>query len=870
MATPKEWRRRGRSFGLLALIVCGVLLGGAGFALADIGGTTSATLTATPYYASVGTVVQLSGTGMAANEAVTVDVNYPDGSLAQEDGVQADASGNFSDSYTVQATDPSGIFTVTATGQQSGLTASATFDPAVQADCLQFDNPGQFDPVTPVVGLDSDGVGVDISWLDQCSNEQHYIVQRSTSSSGPWTDVATLDPVAGQGGTGSYEDTSAGAGNCGTTYYYRIEAIVTNPGNDNQTSFSDVSSGIIVACPETPTVSTQIHRHGDSTTDYTGSSVGLGSVIFDTASVSTVTNDIPAGSSVTFKFYSAAGCTGSYTSESKDLTGGSTSESVDSSETSALHPGSYSYLASFVSGNTNLVASGDATCENVTVNQATPDVATGFEDSSNAPVTSPVALGTNLHDAATVTGIETTGFNPTGTVSFTFYGPNTGANASSCTASATNPSTAEGSHILDGNDPGSADGSNTVGPLHAGYYAFQASYPGNTDYGSATSPCESLTVNKADTTTTTQVLAGTTDVTGGSVPPGVTIIDRATVTSTNTSGFSFAGTSNIVYKLYSGACGTGSLLHTTTGNYPSDSDQANTSGSPLAVGSYCFRAQYLGNGDYNGSTAADENFTVVPTAAVTDSSLCTFAEDGVQNQFRLIYTPDIGAPTYKLNASNPGQFYYNVFHFGSAGPVSINIPAPFVTQGTVATHVYSGVTVTGTSSNFCLTPGTLVGQSSTQVTSTSSRTITVNVPAGFSYITIHLDYGYKGLDGCTKDSTTLTATCGTTSITSPKQYAFDGVSPAVQSENVFKKDPGIGGLVTQASTGNPVVGTTVKIYDGSNKLLGTVTTDSDGWYMWAYKYTGKAATFVVKLPAYNQSQTVTLKSNSFLVVNFGV
>ena len=40
--------------------------------------------------------------------------------------------------------------------------------------------------------------------------------------------------------------------------------------------------------------------------------------------------------------------------------------------------------------------------------------------------------------------------------------------------------------------------------------------------------------------------------------------------------------------------------------------------------------------------------------------------------------------------------------------------------------------------------------------------------------------------------------------------------------------------------------------------------------MWAYKYTGKAATFTVKLPAYDQSKSVTLKSNGYLVVNFTV
>ncbi len=38
--------------------------------------------------------------------------------------------------------------------------------------------------------------------------------------------------------------------------------------------------------------------------------------------------------------------------------------------------------------------------------------------------------------------------------------------------------------------------------------------------------------------------------------------------------------------------------------------------------------------------------------------------------------------------------------------------------------------------------------------------------------------------------------------------------------------------------------------------------------MWQYKYTSKPAAFIVKLPAYNQSKSVTLKSNGFLVVDF--
>src|SRR5437867_327547 len=80
--------------------------------------------------------------------------------------------------------------------------------------------------------------------------------------------------------------------------------------------------------------------------------------------------------------------------------------------------------------------------------------------------------------------------------------------------------------------------------------------------------------------------------------------------------------------------------------------------------------------------------------------------------------------------------------------------------------------------------------------------------------------------------------------------AADGVvavSDTVVNSNVFKHDPGIGGLVLE-SDGDPVSNVQVEI--SSTKKLATVYTDQHGWYMWAYKDTGKAATFTVELPAY--------------------
>lgn len=49
--------------------------------------------------------------------------------------------------------------------------------------------------------------------------------------------------------------------------------------------------------------------------------------------------------------------------------------------------------------------------------------------------------------------------------------------------------------------------------------------------------------------------------------------------------------------------------------------------------------------------------------------------------------------------------------------------------------------------------------------------------------------------------------------------------------------------------------------------MSTLYTDEDGWYMWSYKYTGKATTFTVKVPAYGLSKSDTLKANGFLAMD---
>ena len=76
----------------------------------------------------------------------------------------------------------------------------------------------------------------------------------------------------------------------------------------------------------------------------------------------------------------------------------------------------------------------------------------------------------------------------------------------------------------------------------------------------------------------------------------------------------------------------------------------------------------------------------------------------------------------------------------------------------------------------------------------------------------------------------------------------------------------IAGLV-QDAWGYPVVGARVQIWERS-VLRATVYTDEHGFYLWAYKYTGKPTTFTVKLPEFGMQITFAFKSNGIVVANF--
>jgi len=297
--------------------------------------------------------------------------------------------------------------------------------------------------------------------------------------------------------------------------------------------------------------------------------------------------------------------------------------------------------------------------------------------------------------------------------------------------------------------------------------------------------------------------------------------------------------------------------------------------------------------------------------------MCNFDTNTNQggHQFRLLFTQN-SSSTYGLTASNPGQFVYNIFQFnGTKVSITASIPYPFVTQGAVPVHIYDSVTVVTLNGVTCFVPGNdvtsmytitpppagTIGLSSYPGNFGTSATITVNGPVpstGQAYIWIHLDFGLKKTTGYKQvsDLSTGTRVCdllkaskgddndanatltGTAKVSICDNDTFNfsatgtitlgTASSSVQNNNVFKRDPGVAGVVLDTN-GTPISGATVQIFDNNGKLVATLTTDQDGFFSYSFKYTGKQVTYSVTVTTswYKTTQWFTIKSNQFVWVN---
>ena len=176
-----------------------------------------------------------------------------------------------------------------------------------------------------------------------------------------------------------------------------------------------------------------------------------------------------------------------------------------------------------------------------------------------------------------------TGVTPSGNVSYTFF------DNDACTGSGT----PAGTETL---ASGSAPQSDTLGPLAAGKYSFDATYSGDNDYIGSTSSCEPVTVGQATPSTAITVFDADTNAAWSGME---TANARAYGTATVTGAAGVLPTGTVTYTFFtaSSSCsGTGTSAGTVTvsgGTVP----QSTTTGH-LGVGAYSICASYSGDSNY--------------------------------------------------------------------------------------------------------------------------------------------------------------------------------------------------------------------------------------------------------------------------------
>ncbi len=175
-----------RKFGAVA---SGVLLISQGLPAAAL----AATIQTDVFVYQNGDTVTVTGDGFGATEVVDLVTSDPAATVVDQGTATTDDQGNFSYQFTLNAA-VGGLYTVTATGEASGLSASTQFDPpnlSVSPTSFNFGSIG--------VGLSSSPHTFTVT--NSGSNGNNVV---ASSSDGNFTVSPTSFDVAGSGGTATF------------------------------------------------------------------------------------------------------------------------------------------------------------------------------------------------------------------------------------------------------------------------------------------------------------------------------------------------------------------------------------------------------------------------------------------------------------------------------------------------------------------------------------------------------------------------------------------------------------------------------------------------------------------------------------------
>jgi hypothetical protein len=255
----------------------------------------------------------------------------------------------------------------------------------------------------------------------------------------------------------------------------------------------------------------------------------------------------------------------------------------------------------------------------------------------------------------------------------------------------------------------------TEQPLDPGSFSFRASYSGDGTYSALTGPCTVVTISKAKSTVTA-VIRNSNGATITSVP----FSGRWFLTIT-ASGPAGTPTGSVQLSIFAGLNCTGTLISQSIG--PFDSPGVLTIDSlSLVLGSYSFRAEYLGSSRYLTSSSACVPLTVVRGANALDASLRDAANS-------VVTQPVAGSPIHH---------HWLVTNFALGANTWVG--------GQVAFAVYAGTSCSGTA----LQQGTSFLQP-TAVSTQSTADSFVFVPPAAGVYAFHggfSDPNWTGLINC--------------------------------------------------------------------------------------------------------------------------
>ncbi len=369
-------------------------------------------------------------------------------------------------------------------------------------------------------------------------------------------DATSTATVNGNGRytSGSFTTTTPGT-------YYWIASYGGDVNNGTSSTMCGDTGETLTITNASPTISTQ-----------TTTPVTIGGSATDTATLASGAS--PTGT-ITFSVYgpsASADCSGTPDATSTATVSGNGQYTSDTFTPSA--PGTYYWIASYggdANNGTSSTKCGD-TGETLTVNKVSPTIST--------QATTPVTIGGSATDTATLSG----GSSPTGSITFSVYGPNSSMNCSPLVYTST--------ATVNGNGQYS---SGTFTPAAAGTYYWIASYGGDGNNNTAATKCgdtgETLTVPKSSPTISTQ--ATTPVIVGGT----------ATDTATLSLGSSPTGT--ITFSVYGPSATpdcSGTPDATSTATVNGDGQYTSGTFTPTAVGTYYWIASYGGDTNNNSAT----------------------------------------------------------------------------------------------------------------------------------------------------------------------------------------------------------------------------------------------------------------------------